>query len=68
MLDKEWLKITRIRLHLTCEDIAKEMLCTKQTISNIENGKSTQLMTMAFYERILNDHLKETPLRDIFTH
>jgi len=66
MLDKEWLKITRIRLNLTCEDIANEMFTTKQTISNIETGKSKHKMTMAFYERILNDHIKETPLREIF--
>jgi len=66
MLDKEWLKITRIRLGLTCEDIAKEMLCTKQTISNIETGKSTNKMTMKFYETILNKHLEEAPLRKIF--
>ena len=66
MLDSEWLKITRIRLHLTCEDVAKEMHTTKQTISNIERGKSKNEMTMAFYERILNDHIKVNPLREIF--
>lgn len=66
MLDREWLKITRIRLGLTCEDVAKMMNCTKATISHIELGKSSHLMTMTFYERVLNDILKEHPLREIF--
>ncbi len=66
MKDREWLKIVRIRLGLTCQDIANEMYVTKATISNIETGKSKCKMTIAFYERILLDHLKENPLRDIF--
>jgi len=59
MLNKTWLKETRLSLHLTCEDIAKEMFVTKQTISNVETGKCKKKTTMAFYERILLDYLKD---------
>lgn len=65
MLDKEWLKLTRIRLHLSMEDVANEMFVTKQTISTIENGKVAKKSTILLYEKILLDHLKKTPLKDL---
>ena len=61
-MDREWLKINRIRLGLTCDDIAKEMYTTRQTISNIETGKSKQKMTMAFYDHIITEHIKKEGL------
>lgn len=61
----EWLKITRIRLGLKLEDVAKEMFVTKQTVSNVESGKCTKKSTIALYERILKDHLIEHPLEDL---
>jgi len=67
MLDREWLKITRIRLGLTLEDVAKEMYVTKQCLSNIESGKSKQKSTMLLYEIILQRHVDEVGgLRKIF--
>jgi len=67
MLDKEWLKITRIRLNLTLEEVAEEMFVTKQTLSNIETGKSTKKSTMLFYKIILEKHINEVGgLRKIF--
>lgn len=63
--DPEWLKITRIRLGLTQQNIADEMFVTKQTICNVETGKINRKSVMAFYERILLDYLKENPLKDI---
>lgn len=65
MLDKEWLKLTRIRLKLSMEDVANEMFVTKQTISNIESGKIEKRSTMRFYEITLNEHMKKTPLKDL---
>ena len=65
MLDKEWLKLTRIRLHLTMENVANEMFVTKQTISNVENGKIEKKSTMLLYEKILFDHMKKTPLKEL---
>ena len=59
---KEWLKIVRIRLGLTMQDIADEMRTSKQVIWNVEHGKSSSDMAFAFYERVLKDRLKETPL------
>lgn len=65
MRDKEWLKLTRMRLHLTMQDIANEMFVTKQTISQIENGKVQKSSTMLLYEKVLEDHLQRTPLKEL---
>lgn len=65
MRDKEWLKLTRIRLHLSMEDVASKMFVTKQTICNLESGKSTKKSTMLLYEGILLFHMKETPLKEL---
>jgi|MudIll2142460700_1097286.scaffolds.fasta_scaffold42730_3 transcriptional regulator with XRE-family HTH domain len=62
MIDIKYFKAIRLHLGLSLEDIAREMHCTKQTISNIENGKSKHKMAIAFYEEILGNHLKETPI------
>lgn len=52
-MTREELRLLRLYLGLTLLDIAKFMNCTKQTISNIENGKSTSTMTLLFYKKTL---------------
>jgi len=52
-LTREELRLLRLYLGLTLRDIAKLMNCTKQTLSNIENGKSTNTMTLLFYKKTL---------------
>lgn len=62
--DRKLMKAARVYLGLTQEDIAKEMCTTKQTISNVESGKSVSTMTLEFYERVLREKMDY----DIFQH
>ena len=41
-------------LGFTMQDIANEMGCTKQTISNIENSKAEGVMASRFYITTMN--------------
>ena len=59
MEKRKALKTVRTNLELTCQDIADVMHVTKQTISNIESGKSKQRHTMKFYELVLLSLLDE---------
>jgi len=43
---------------ITGEDIADEMSTTKQTVSNIESGKSDNTMSIRFYRLTVLDFIK----------
>jgi len=58
MLNKDWLKTARILLGMSQKEIADQMCTTKQTICNIETGKSSHKMTMAFYELTLKSNIE----------
>jgi transcriptional regulator with XRE-family HTH domain len=52
----EWLKVMRISLGLSMNDVAKLMFVTKGTISRIEAGKANNSKsTMLLYELVLKD-------------
>jgi transcriptional regulator with XRE-family HTH domain len=59
MLNGKQLKQSRKLLGLSLEEVAKRMYTTRQTISNIELGNSNHPMTVAFYNRIIEDLIKE---------
>lgn len=59
MKEAIWFKLTRIRLDLNCEDMANRMHVTKQTISNIETGKTTTESSLYYYELVLEQIKRE---------
>lgn len=50
-------------LDLTADDVAKEMHTTKQTICNIETGKSSTPMSVHFYIQTLHKLAMKDPER-----
>lgn len=57
--DRQLMKAVRVYLGLTMEEIANELQTTKQTICNLESGKSNNTMALEFYERVLKEKLPE---------
>ena len=56
IINIEQLKINRISLDLSMDDVAKLMFVTKGTISRIEAGKATNSKsTILLYELVLNN-------------
>ena len=65
MLNKEWLKMARILLKMTQQEVANQMCTTKQTICNIEIGESFNKMTMKFYEVTLKNNIEKNPDKEL---
>ena len=61
-MDTMWFRLARIRLGFTMEEVAKELGTTRQTISNIELGKSKNGMAFNYYKLYLETKLKESNL------
>jgi len=59
-MDIEWLKVIRISLGLSMNDMAKLMFVTKGTISRIEAGKANNSKsTILLYELVLKDFMNK---------
>ena len=59
MLDGKQLKRSRELLGLSITEVANRMFTSRQTISTIETEKSKYPMIIAFYNRIIEDAVKE---------
>lgn len=62
MLDGRELRILRETLEITLVEIANRMCTTKQTISNLELGKSNNRSALKFYNVILFEIINERDL------
>lgn len=59
MLNGKQLKQSRELLGISVSDIARRMFTSRQTIWDIETEKSKNTMVIAFYNRIIEDAVKE---------
>jgi len=64
MLTAEGIRYVRLALGMTTKQLGDSIYCTKQTISNVERGKSELVMTRYLLTNVLMEEFDKLPEGD----